>query len=233
MREILIEVTEEFPEKSSESVALIQKEIEKISSEDIKDFVYQAFSEVDKKFWISPASSSGKYHPPEDNGEGGLVRHVVKGVAVIEQFAVRARFSQRELDIAICAFLLHDTCKDGVVWTGKTDYTHGLIAAKWLEKFNLADAVVKEEIINAVHYHMAPWCYAVNPFENRPYTKEEMQANINEMARAMYPTRVEQAVRDADYWSSRSSMSFFPGKSVDISELRHDNPEETGNKVTL
>ena len=224
MREILNIANPEFSEQTIESVRLVQKEIEKIISGDIKDFTYQAFGEVDPKFWTSPASSSGKYHPPEDNGEGGLVRHVIKGVAVIEQYARRARFSPRELDIAISAFLLHDTCKDGVVWmTGKTDYTHGLIAARWLEKFNLPDVTAKEEILNAVRFHMAPWCYVVSPYEDRQYSKEEMNKNLEEMARAMYPTKIESAVRDADYWSSREGMSFFPGTAV---EIRPDAPEE-------
>lgn len=206
----------EFSEGAKESVRLIQKEVEKIVSEDIKDFTYKVFSVVDPMFWTSAASSTGKYHPPEDNGEGGLVRHVVKGVAVVEQFARRARFSQRESDMALSAFLLHDTCKDGIVWTGKTDYTHGLIAAKWLENFELEDTMAKTAIIDAVRYHMAPWCYAISPYEDRPYTKEEMQSNLEEMARAMYPTRIEKAVQEADYWSSRQSMSFFPGLSVQI-----------------
>lgn len=222
MTEKLRVINSELSENTAESVRLIQIEIEKIVSADIKDFTYQAFSEVDEKFWTYPASSSGKYHPPEDNGEGGLVRHVVKGVAVVEQFGRRAKFTGREMDMAISAFLLHDTCKNGVVWDSPhTDYTHGLTAAKWLEKFDLADAMAKEQILNAVRYHMAPWCYVVSPYEDRPYTKAEMNLNLDELTRAMYPTRVESAIQEADYWSSRQSMSYFPGVAVDI---RHDGP---------
>lgn len=216
MTEVIKVKSSEISEVTAESIARFQKEIEKIVSEDIKEFTYQALAEVDEHFWTSASSSSGKFHPPEDNGEGGLVRHVIKGVAVVEQYARRARFTQRELDMAISAFLLHDTCKDGVVWTGKTDYTHGLIAAQWLENFDLADKMAKEQILNAVRFHMAPWCYAVSPFEDRMYTKEEMNLNLEELTRAMNPTRIESAIQEADYWSSRSSMSFFPGVAIEI-----------------
>lgn len=209
-----------------ESVRLVQKEILKIRSTDIAWFTSSSLPEVDRKFWTAPASSSGKFHPPEDNGEGGLVRHVIKGVAVIEQFARRAMFSERESDMAISAFLLHDTCKDGVVWTGKTDLTHGLIAARWLEQFELADKTAKAEIQRAVRFHMSPWCYAVNPFEDRSYTKEEMQANLEEMKGAMFPGRIELAIREADYWASRGEMSFLPGKTIMFDGRRHDTPEE-------
>jgi hypothetical protein len=215
MKEIVLPEFEGNLEAALESVRLIQQEIEKIQSEDIKDFTYQAFAEVDPKFWISPASSTGKYHPAEDNGDGGLVRHVVKGEAVIDQYLRREMAMQREIDIARSAFLLHDTCKNGVVWESNfTDYTHGKIAAEWLEKFELADLAAKNEIISAVRYHMGQWSYAVTPFEDRPYTKEEMMANLNEVARALHPSKIEKAVQDADYWSSRQSMSFMPGKNI-------------------
>lgn len=213
----------ELSEMAVESVRLVASELEKIESNDIRRFTLSALLETDPRFWVAAASSTGKYHPPEDNGEGGLVRHVVKGVAVIEQFARRARFTQYETDMAISAFLLHDTCKNGVVWGENTDFTHGLIAAIWLEQFELADKTAKMEIINAVRFHMAPWCYAVSPFENRWFSKEEMVANLDELSRAMYPSRVEEAVREADYWSSRQVMSFMPGVAVD---WRHDAPGE-------
>lgn len=206
---------------------LFKLEIEKIKSEDIRQFVEDALGEVDPMFWVAAASSSGKFHPIEDNGVGGLVRHVIKGVAVAEQYARRAMFTDRERDMVIAAMLLHDTCKDGVVWTGKTDYTHGLIAAGWLEKFELEDEGAKREIINAVRYHMAPWCYAVDPYQDRQYTREEMQANWAELARAMTaPSRIEVAVQQADYWSSRKEMSFLPGRSVMYDNMVHDTPEE-------
>ncbi len=216
MTERKIFIEGELTEATKESIRLIQNEVEKIVSEDIKDFTYQALSEVDEKFWTSPASSTGKYHPAEDNGEGGLVRHVVKGVAVVEQSLRREVATQREVDVAISAFLLHDTCKNGVVWESNfTDYTHGAIAAKWLEKFELADETAKKEILSAVRYHMGQWSYAVSPYEDRQYTKGEMAANLNEVTRALHPSRIEKAVQDADYWSSRQSMSFFPGVSID------------------
>lgn len=217
MNEIKLGNNPEVSEGMAESIRLIQREIEKIVSPEIKDFTYRVFAEVDPKFWISPASSTGKYHPAEDNGEGGLVRHVIKADAVLEQSLRRSMSSQRQIDIGRCAILLHDTCKNGVVWESQyTDYTHGKIAAEWLEKFDLADTATKNEIISAVRYHMGQWSFAVSPYEDRLYTKQEMNDNLNEITRAMHPSVIEQAVQDADYWSSRQSMSFFPGIAVDL-----------------
>lgn len=215
-------------EAAKELPHLLDREIQKIKSPTIRKFVEQALLEADPMFWKVPCSSSGKYHPPEDQIEGGLIVHIQKGVAVIEQFARRALFSEIELDAAIAAYLIHDICKDGVPpWGKHTDYTHGLLASKWLEQFSLHDRVVKTMILDAVRYHMAPWCYAVDPFKDRQYTKEEMMANINELQRALTnPSRVELAVREADYWSSRETMSFMPGKSIVFDPRVHDTPEE-------
>ena len=129
------EFKKEEEEAALESVRLIHEGIEKIESEDIKDFTYQAFGEVNIKFWTSPSSSTGKHHPEEDQGKGGLVRHTIKAVAVLEQYLRRAEATQREIDMGISAMLLHDTCKNGIDWESDfTDYTHGLIAFDWLRK---------------------------------------------------------------------------------------------------
>jgi len=56
--------------------------LELIQSEGIRNFVKTALAAAPPEFWIAPASSSGKYHPPEDNMEGGLVIHSRKAVRV-------------------------------------------------------------------------------------------------------------------------------------------------------
>ena len=205
----------------------LAEEISRVKAKYIRKFTEEAFAAADANFWKAPASSSGKYHPPEDLGEGGLVRHSIKAGRVAECFARRAKFSEIELDMAISAALLHDVCKNGVPWGEHTDYTHGLIASEWLKQFKLADAVVKEIILNAVRFHMAPWCYAVDPFKNRNYSKEEMLKNIDELSRALTnPSRVELAVREGDYWASQKDMSFYPGKTIAFDPRLHDTPEE-------
>ena len=206
---------------------LLEKEIQEIKSEDIRKFVEEALAKADPKFWESPCSSSGRRHPPEDNGRGGLIRHIQKRVAVGEQFARRAGFSQRELDMALAGIILHDICKKGIPWGENTDYTHGFIASQWLEQFKLGDETAKRIILNAIRYHMAPWCYVVDPLKET-FSKKEMEENLNETRRALVaPSRVELVVREGDYWASRETISFLPGVSVAMPEDKvHDSPEE-------
>ncbi len=200
------------------------EDLAKIKSKAIREFTEQALDAVDDNFYTEPCSSSGKFHPPEDQGVGGIVRHVKKGLEVIAQFGRRVLFSETELDIAMSAFILHDSCKNGVVWGKDTDYAHGYIASEWLKQFKLDEAFVKESLLDAVRYHMAPWAYRHTPWAKETFTKQEMNENIAELHRALtQPTRVEVAVREADYWSSRKNMSYLPGMNI---LGVHDAPDE-------
>jgi len=128
----------------------------------------------------------------------------------------------------MASYLLHDICKDGIPpWGEFTDYTHGLIAYNWLQQFGLGDVYAKQAILDGVRYHMTPWCYAVSPYRKEGgFTQEEMLANLNELTRALAaPSRIELAVREADYWSSRKSMSYMPGYNIVQDKRVHDSPE--------
>jgi len=200
-------------------------EAQKTGSRQINRFTLDALESADPKFWLIPSSSSGKYHPPEDQGEAGLIRHVLKCVAVTKEFGKRAFFTDTENAMATSAVILHDVCKNGIPWTEYTDFTHGLLASKWLEQFYLNDQMQKDMILSAVRYHMAPWCFAINPTkEKTTYTAAEHRLDLQEVYRAMTcPSRIELAVREADYWASRQDMSFMPGMPI-AADIRHDAP---------
>jgi len=207
-------------------------DLTKIKDASVRTFTESALDAVDDRFYTDSCSSSGKFHPPEDNGLGGVVRHVKKGIVVVEQFARRAMFSDMEKDIALSAYLLHDSCKNGVVWGKDTDYTHGYIASEWLKQFELNDAFAKESLLDAVRYHMAPWVYRHTPWAKESFTKQEMQENIAELHRALTnPSRIELAVREADYWSSRKEMSYLPG--ANIVGVHDAPPEDLAKKYGL
>lgn len=218
-----------------DSKELMQREVNKIRDPSILSFVTSAFDHADSKFWTSPCSSSGRFHPAEDNGEGGLVRHLVKASYVAEQFGVRAMFSSYELDIARAATILHDICKDGNPWKDGTDYSHGIIGADFLKQFYLADNSAKDIIMNGVRYHMSPWNTSLAPekyfllngkggkaSEGVVITPEDIRKELIEVKRGLMPhSIIEKCVQEADYWASRNDMSFMPGIAVDFTK-RHD-----------
>jgi len=234
-------IMEEFKDAADCKYKLLI-EADKIQDRDIKAFTKRAFVGAAPEFWIAPCSSSGRFHPLEDNGTGGLVRHLIKASAVTEQFARRECFTPYELDIARAATLLHDIKKNGPdIWEKDTKYTHGILGAEYLQKIELGDGTAKQIILDSVRYHMSPWNTtfsnekffllsetkdSIKQIERRKniFCAEEVQRELQEKLRgSRYHHIIEKCVQEADYWASRESMSFFPGESIIQDKRVHDS----------
>jgi len=221
----------------------MKKEVDKIKNKYLLEFAEIAFEGAALEFWTAPCSSSGKHHPPEDNGIGGLVRHLIKASAVTEQFARRENFTSYELDMARTATLLHDIKKNGMEWGNETLYTHGILGAEYLQRIELKDEYAKKIILDAVRYHMSPWNTTLpndkffllgetkdvlKQMKRRAniFSAEEVQTELQEKLRgSRYHHIIEKCVQEADYWASRESMSFFPGEPIISEKHIHDSPQ--------
>jgi hypothetical protein len=172
----------------------LYKQIEKIKDADIQKFTKLALDNAPAEFWIAPCSSSGHHHPPEDNGEGGTLRHKIKCIYIGSDLAARVyNLPEIKVDVVRSGLLLHDVQKNGIPWGNKTHVAHGLIAYVWLQQFPLKQPE-KEEICNCVRYHMGQW--------SQPAEEAE---------RALKPTITEMIVQLTDYVCSREYASFLPG----------------------
>jgi len=219
----------------------LYKRIDSIQSKSLRKTVRNILSSVDEKFWTDPCSGSGMYHPAEDQGIAGLVRHLVKATYVFEYEARRQKFEDYEFDAGMAATILHDIKKNGETWGTETDYTHGITGSDFIKKFYFSDKTIKKMVMNGVRYHMAPWnttipnakrFKGIKHKEAKLFTYNEMMQELEERTRGLFPSRTEKAVQDADYWASREYMSFYPGKMImpDVNKAegyrKHDAPEE-------
>jgi hypothetical protein len=102
-------------------IKLFEDELEFIIREDIRQFTEKALKTLPEYFFLIPASSSGKYHPSTDLGEGGLVRHS-KAVARVAYelfgFNTLFNFTEDEKDMMISACILHDGVKNSMIDIG-------------------------------------------------------------------------------------------------------------------
>jgi putative nucleotidyltransferase with HDIG domain len=220
---------------------LYYQEINKIQDKDILNFTIYAANNAAPEFYQVPCSSSGRFHPVEDNGKQGLLRHLIKASTVAEQFARRSMFNQYEIDMARSATLLHDICKNGHPWGKYTDYRHGIIAVEFLKVFPLNNDTTRKIITDAIRYHMTPWNTTLTPekrlimtyqnskdenqikeYQTLAFSAKELQMELEERTRGMTPHHIiEKCIQEADFWASRENMSFFPGVPIDLSQ-RHD-----------
>ncbi len=157
-----------------------EREILNIESIDLQDFVRWFFDvHVGEWFWKSGASSSGKYHPPFAQGEGGLVRHTRAVAWVCEELLRMSGYAYMKAeykDYARVACLLHDVRKYGRSDTEDKDCykEHGAIAAEdvataW-EEFHRDDYdfhPCPELLLMAIRSHMGQW---TENKDDRPFT---------------------------------------------------------------
>lgn len=185
-----------------ENHEIFTEELNQISDEKLRSFVTYCLDNAPKYFYHIPASSSGKYHPKQDLGEGGLVRHTKAVVKVgldllgCEQFVEDNNYNR---DIVISAGLLHDLLKSGTTDTGHTIFEHPKLAVKFIGECmnnykNKKDLQIPimYSIIRCVERHMGKW--NTNKERNQKLYKPE--------------TPIEKLVHLADYIASRKYINF-------------------------
>jgi len=167
-------------------------EIDTISDAVLKDFTLTAVSNAPEKFWAIPASSTGKHHPEQSNGNGGLVRHILAGLYFVRELCIPYAATQDEKDACVVAMILHDIGKaiaepHDIVWTTEL---------RWLAKTSSNPLI--EEAIKGVRWHMGPWSTGAT------------MCHPDEQGNKVFPqdfSRVEQIVHLADYAASRKRVN--------------------------
>lgn len=140
-------------------------EINKIENEALRDATLAMVPDIPEYFWHIPASSSGKYHPACDLGEGGLVRHslMVERIALdLVNAEIFVEDTMKNRDCARIAALFHDILKSGPVaedgtYSEHTEFKHPIYAAKFICEKLEAYVFTKMDIINAIGSHMGKW----------------------------------------------------------------------------
>jgi len=108
--EIIDSGSEGFEEQENEILHPILDEINMIDNEDVKSFVRSVLLKA-KSFWTIPSSFSGKYHPPDEHGEGGNLLHTKRVVRIANSICDSYTVTVEERDMVIAACILHDVTK--------------------------------------------------------------------------------------------------------------------------
>ena len=168
-------------------------EVNTISDSNLQSFVKDAMRQIPDKFWEIAASSTGKHHPEQSNGEGGLVRHVLAGLYFVRELCITYDAIEGERDCCIAAMILHDVGKaiaepHDIVWANSLRY---------LAK-NVYDNELVHTTIGAVRWHMGPWSTGSTmcQFAERGHKRFPQDFNL-----------VEQVVHLADYAASRKRVN--------------------------
>lgn len=131
-------------------------------NEDIKTFATKCIDAAPEYWHSVPSSSTGKYHPQYALGDGGLVRHTLALVRILNHMfgveSIANQFTSRERDLLRTAGIAHDMMKSGTQEDyEKSKYTkfdHPLLAARMVYDMDGLDKDERKYIATAISSHM-------------------------------------------------------------------------------
>jgi len=134
-------------------------------NEDIKTFATKCIDAAPPYWHSVPSSSTGKYHPQYALGDGGLVRHTLALVRILNHMfgveSIANQFTSRERDLLRTAGIAHDMMKSGTQEDyEKSKYTkfdHPLLAARMVYDMDGLNKDERKYIATAISSHMGQW----------------------------------------------------------------------------
>lgn len=116
---------------------LLDVELNMIESLEVRNKCKALLESIDKEHPIvryGPASSSGKFHPAHDLGDGGVIRHTKVVVKFANELAQNTPVLEEEKDNLIAAAILHDMGKYHTDCEAHTDEDHPLWMATYCSR---------------------------------------------------------------------------------------------------
>lgn len=143
-----------YKNKSWEEIFSV--ELSKIEDTDVIDILKNVFKEIHESHKWLPASSSGKYHPSCDLGNGGLIRHSKVVFQFVSELIVATTELESEKDLLKAAALIHDFCKYPDGNEHHSNFFHSIDMAELIKKTNFNNFKANE-IARLVSKHMGKW----------------------------------------------------------------------------
>jgi len=193
--------------QKEDRVKLFANELNYIHDTKIREFAKKMIEEAPEYFFHVAASSSGKYHPPFDLGEGGLVRHTRCVAYFANAFATSHMVDRRTNDMLVLAALAHDIKKQGDGLGQHTVAEHPMLAADYVEELakQMPDVFTDSEmatLTQGIRSHMGQWGAKDGlPVPSSPF---------------------DFMLHDADYVASRKEIldfAFAPTENVSIEPI--------------
>ena len=173
--------------------------VESIPNASLRKLTARALEQAPAAFWTAPASTTGKYHPVESLGTGGLVRHTAKvarlTLDLLDGYGLHPQ--SMNYSIALAAAILHDTWKVTAENT-HSHFDHPLRAAesvrKLLPEYPGILPHTAEELLHCIEAHMGRW-------NTSKYSSIDLPTPA---------TKLAELVHTADYIASRKHIQLLP-----------------------
>lgn len=161
-----------------------EEELKLIFSDTIREFTRLCIiSAPDYIFVDCPSSSSGKYHPVDENSGSGNIIHT-KRVFTVAYEMCRGLGVEEHRDQILSSCLVHDAIKQGWKHTGHTVRNHPALAAELVKRVQDDTQLLDDESYNiirkSVGYHYGPWSSGEWKKPLSKYTFEELCVYVSD-----------------------------------------------------
>lgn len=191
--------------------------------DDLKEFALHLLDTIPEYFYTVPASSSGKYHPVNDLGEGGLVRHSINVKRMLVHLLLPRGyydFTPRQKALLQVAALFHDSFKSG----SQDDYLQD-IHTKFFHPVWSANHIIMESVKFGFNYEDAQ-------FMASSIISHMGQWNTSWREKGVLPlplTPEQKVLHLADYLSSRKDINITPPEeAIEDVAIAVDEKEKEG-----
>lgn len=201
-----------------ERLNIVQSVLNTFENDDIKNFAIVLLDNLPEYIWRVPASSTGKYHPAYSLGEGGLMRHQIAVVRLLNFFLELEQYNKiipsRERDLLRVAGLIHDGRKSGsqsdYERSKYTKFDHPLQMATVIRSYDgkYLNHNEIELIAHCIESHMGSWNVDKKTGECLPKPEDLYQ----------------ELVHLADYLASRKTLT-MDFENIETPRVK-SNPEE-------
>lgn len=176
---------------------LFKEEIALIADRAIRAVVVEVLEAAPSDYGTRPSSRTGKHHPIQQLGAGGLARHVKAAVYFCDRISKAYGLIDRERDYCIAAVILHDIGK--CLCTDETFTQHDRIGQEFI--LSVTDKYEAKIISQLVLAHTGIW----GSLGKQP---------LDSIFRF---TKLEQVVHLSDYVSAQEHvvLDFLPGVTVE------------------
>jgi len=185
---------------TQEQYKLVEPILDTIENEDMRELCIAVLNDFPEYIWEVPASSSGKYHPATDLGQGGLMRHqicvarICNYILQLEQY--QNRIDSRQRDCMRIAAIAHDGRKSGLENSGHTVHEHPVLAGNAI--WNLRDRFprLEEELMlirDLIYTHSGQW----------------VDSKKSELILLKPSTEMQELVHLSDYIASRKDIEML------------------------
>ena len=153
-----------------------------IKDSEIRRLVEVALQKAPAHFWTKPSSSTGKYHPSDEQCSGGLVLHT-RRVCQAAEILMKAYPPPFHTDVIRAACILHDIARYGLneVPSVHSLREHPELGAQFIGTLNTdCSPILARYIQDGVRRHMGKWG------RDKPQTIEDWLVHLADMIASQY-----------------------------------------------